>query len=164
MVTCTDERDPVNQRVQTTSVAALTEVSVICAATRLSSPSSIHHLYSESDSGGLSCSKWCIFCSLPDGVQAHHAHVRYQAVYELMELHGSGHYPSIRSITSRLGRSINHARRTRCSPVQIGFRCEHTHTWSTAICVTNHLRHKSLATRCTPCTKRPSSFTPSSCF
>ena len=37
--------------------------------------------------------KRCILCFLPDGVQAHHAHVRYQAVDELLELHGSGHYP-----------------------------------------------------------------------
>ena len=53
----------------------------------------MHNLYSESDSGGLSCPKRCILCSLPDGVQAQHAHVRYQAVDELLELHRSDHYP-----------------------------------------------------------------------
>ena len=92
MDTCA-ARDPVNQCIQTTSLWVLTEVSVICAVTRLSLPGSIHHLYSKSDSGGLSCPKRCILCFLPDGVQAHHAHIRYQAVDALLELHRSGHYP-----------------------------------------------------------------------
>ena len=153
MVTCVDERDPVNQCVQTTSIAALTEVSVICAATRLSPSSSIHHLYSESDSGGLSCPKRCILCSLSDGVQVHQAHVRYEAVDALMELRGSGHY-SIDPIDNVSAWTIDQSMRKGRVPAQCGL----VFAVSTLIlsqqpcvsritCNTNHLQHAAPHTR-----------------